>query len=572
MELPQSNTQTPVYTYTSTELLSIRTKTSLLSLSNVDRLKDLNTGYHLPRRHRSSRGVERKKQNLHSFIVASFNAQSVKGNDMAGKRCEISTFIKDNGVELFFVTEMWLSAQGDEAKTVELAPSGFDAKSFPHQSRSRGGAIATAYKSTLGSNITFKTDLDFTRTSFEVVQASSTLQHNTLHFFCLYRPPSNRRNNLTDSMFTEQLPDLLDYVNNLPGFVWLVGDMNIHFNNPLQSLTKQTLTTLSLYNLVQVINKPTHRCGHIIDWVIVRPDDDIHIKSTVTDSLESDHYCTKSYFNVSVSKPSTIYRTVMNVANIDRPSFIAELSSVSEFSSVENANQFCDFLRTVLDKHAPPSLRKVITHSSSPWFESIRDEHFMAKRERRQAERKWRNTKLTIFKDLYIQTKHKASKLVHTAKCKFYTGRIAPASSSKELHQIVNTLSNRHPSEILPTIYPRADLPSILIKHFTNKVEKLRANIASEHVTSTLAIGTTAATFSSFEKVSQLTVKECILSSAPKSCEIDPIHSKLLIEFLDFILPSLTDLFYSSLASSHNASNHLLSHLFSKRGVLITMI
>ena len=90
--------------------------------------------------------------------------------------------------------------------------------------------------------------------------------------------------------------------------------------------------------------------------------------------------------------PSTLYRTVRSIANIDRPSFFAELSSVSDFSSVENANQFCDFLRTVLDKHAPPSLRKVITHSSSPWFESIRDEFFMAKRERRQAERKLRNT------------------------------------------------------------------------------------------------------------------------------------------------------------------------------------
>ena len=160
--------------------------------------------------------------------------------------------------------------------------------------------------------------------------------------------------------------------------------MNIHFDNPLQTLTKQILTTLSLYNLVQVINKPTHRCGHIIDWVIVRPNDDIHKKSTATDSHESDHYCTKLYFNISDSKPSTTYRTVGNIANIDRPSFIAELSSVSEFSS----NQFCDFLRTVLDKHAPPSLRKVITHNSSPWFESIRDELFIAKRERRQAKRK----------------------------------------------------------------------------------------------------------------------------------------------------------------------------------------
>ena len=222
-------------------------------------------------------------------------------------------------------------------------------------------------------------------------------------------------------MSTEQLPDLHDYLRNLRGFVCLVGDMNINFDSPLQSQTKQTLTTFSLHNLVQAINKPTHRCGYIIDWVIVRPDDDIHGKYTATDSLESDHYCTKSYFNDSVSKPSTLYMTVRNIANIEGSSFIAELSSVSEFLYVEKASQFCDFLRTVLDKHAPPSHRKDIAHNSSPWFESIRDELLISKRERCQAERKWRYTKLTIFKDLYRQTMHKFTKHVHTVKCKFYT-------------------------------------------------------------------------------------------------------------------------------------------------------
>ena len=127
--------------------------------------------------------LKRKKQNMHPFIVASFNAQSVKGNDVACKRCEISTFIKDNGVDLLFVTETWLSAKGDETKTVELVPSGFDVKSFPRQSRSRGGVDATIYKSTLCFDITFKTNFDFTRTSFEVVQASITLQHNTTFFY-----------------------------------------------------------------------------------------------------------------------------------------------------------------------------------------------------------------------------------------------------------------------------------------------------------------------------------------------------------------------------------------------------
>ena len=49
--------------------------------------------------------------------------------------------------------------------------------------------------------------------------------------------------------------------------------------------------------------------------------------------------------------------------------------------------------------------------------------------------------------------------------------------------------------------------------------------------------------------MSQSTVKECILNSAPKSCELDPITSDLLIECLDSILTSFTDLLNSSLAS-----------------------
>ena len=57
--------------------------------------------------------------------------------------------------------------------------------------------------------------------------------------------------------------------------------------------------------------------------------------------------------------------------------------------------------------------------------------YFIAKREKRQAKRKWWNTKLTILKDLYRKKKHKVSKLVHISKCKFYTVRIALASSSK---------------------------------------------------------------------------------------------------------------------------------------------
>ena len=151
---------------------------------------------------------------------------------------------------------------------------------------------------------------------------------------------------------------------------------------------------------------------------------------------------------------------------------------------------------------------------------------------------------------------------------------MALASSSKELHQIVSTLSNSYPPKILPTFYPSADLPNIFIKHITNKVEKPRANIASEHVSSTLVTGTTAATFSSFDKVSQLIVKEYILNSAPKSCELDPFPFKLLIECLDSLLHSLTDQLNSSLASGifPQCFKSGLATQILKKGVFIAMI
>ena len=117
------------------------------------------------------------KKNAHPFIAALFHAQAVKGNDMTCKRCEIPTFIKDNGDDLFFVTETWLSAQGDETKSAELAPSGFHVKEFPRQSTSHGDETATIYKSDLGSNILFETSNDFAHTSFDIVQASIILQH-----------------------------------------------------------------------------------------------------------------------------------------------------------------------------------------------------------------------------------------------------------------------------------------------------------------------------------------------------------------------------------------------------------
>ena len=47
---------------------------------------------------------------------------------MIYKCCEISRYPKDNGIDVFFMTETWHGPHGDEAKAVELAPNEFDVK------------------------------------------------------------------------------------------------------------------------------------------------------------------------------------------------------------------------------------------------------------------------------------------------------------------------------------------------------------------------------------------------------------------------------------------------------------
>ena len=88
------------------------------------------------------------------------------------------------------MTETWLSAHSDEAKTVELSLCGFDVKSFPRQSRARGGGIATIYKSILGSNVPFNFFLLYSH----IVRNSVGFNYSTAHHttFFMFVPPTTK--------------------------------------------------------------------------------------------------------------------------------------------------------------------------------------------------------------------------------------------------------------------------------------------------------------------------------------------------------------------------------------------
>ena len=86
--------------------------------------------------------------------------------------------------------------------------------------------------------------------------------------------------------------------------------------------------------------------GHVIDWIVVSDDDDIH---RVSDALESDHFCVMSQFDVTTVKPAPVYRYVCNLRLIDHSSFVNDL--IAEFDG-----SLLLPLLTTLTSTSPPSV------------------------------------------------------------------------------------------------------------------------------------------------------------------------------------------------------------------------
>ena len=100
-------------------------------------------------------------------------------------------------------------------------------------------------------------------------------------------------------MFLEQFSDLLEsYVSCDRPFV--VGDLNVHFDKPSDPSTSARNVVLDNLSLHQLVNVPTHRRGHTLDWLITNRATDV-LDLTVDDMLLSAHFVIS--FDLLLRKP-----------------------------------------------------------------------------------------------------------------------------------------------------------------------------------------------------------------------------------------------------------------------------
>ena len=81
------------------------------------------------------------------------------------------------------------------------------------------------------------------------------------------------RKKFTGCVFLNEFPGFLEHCNPLRGKLIIFGDFSIHFDCPSNSMISEVLEILSTFNIVQADRESTHRCEHILDWVLYREDE-----------------------------------------------------------------------------------------------------------------------------------------------------------------------------------------------------------------------------------------------------------------------------------------------------------
>ena len=193
----------------------------------------------------------------------------------------------DNDVDVLCLTETWLLTSGDEAKCSDLSPlaTGLSASLVLHV------AVASPSLSPIRS-LPVTADFSFPRSSFELSQLTFSLPQRSLHIFCLYHRPPNRKNNSrTRSLWNSFRISLSTTPREA-----VPGDFTFHYDVPANTYTSRLIDLLDSFNLSgsHHSHSPT---GHIVDWVIDRKDDDMLLSTSTSPTLQSHHLSVLTQLN-----------------------------------------------------------------------------------------------------------------------------------------------------------------------------------------------------------------------------------------------------------------------------------
>ena len=258
----------------------------------------------------------------------------------------------------------------------------------------------------------------------------------------------------------------------------IFSEFNFHYEDQLDTDASRFRDTLSNHSLCQHVSGPTHMDGHTLELIITKLTDNFVSKTTVSDFL-TDHGAVHCDLHLPKPQPLRHSAQYRNYAATDKEmrrvdSETSTLCFDPATSAASLLEQYDTTLSALLDMHAPVQARTITARHNIPWF---RGNVKMAKQKRRQLERKWRKSRLTIYRDLFKEQRRHINQLISSTKSTYYTTKITEAASDhKQLYNVVNALLIK-PEASLPDGGSLEQLANRFSAFFQDKVRLIQENL-----------------------------------------------------------------------------------------------
>ena len=473
--------------------------------------------------------------------------------------------IKDFNIDNCCVTETWFK-KSDTAKFSEIKELGYETMSTPRSGR--GGGVAFLFKSSLNlkkqKSVKYKT--------FEIAVASLLCQNgSTLWISCLYRSGTPTAMSANIPLFFEEFENYLSSLIDKPGRPIILGDFNIHVEDPNCPTANKFSSLLNTNGWIQNVVGSTHIGGGTLDLVITRAQsvklDQLNIKDICISETgtTSDHYLvsfecdmvgicnlapiTKQYRKITPLEQNVIAEKIL----------YSELCETNKFSTLDNAVVLYNKeLQNILDQHAPIKTFTLKPKRCEWWSKDCQ----LARTRRRKAERNYLKLikKNECIEDIeeaksnYKFSAKEAAKLITSTRIQYYKLKLQKCGkNAKQSYSLVNKLLNNSSSPKLPSCTNDSKLANNFKEFFEDKVEKIYDGITKKQTEvpnkNSHFKSTTRVELSEFKPITDESLSSIIHGMAKKHCDLDPIPTSMLIDCLPTLLPLISYIVNSSLSS-----------------------
>ncbi|MEE4247325.1 MAG: reverse transcriptase family protein, partial [Kangiellaceae bacterium] len=476
--------------------------------------------------------IDQRKTHNENLLIVLINPWSI-----CNKAEDINDFIIEYNIDILAITETWLTGTACDGPTINaLLPNGYEIIHAPR--RTRGGGTALVYRQSL--NVT---RVAVSSASFEVLEC--VIKGPIVLRICVVYQPYRT------ALFMEEFSSYLAGLATSPGHLLVLGDFNLHVDDPLDKCAQDFLTSMSSLGLEQHVTTLTHRNGHTLDLVLTPLGNPLDLTWKSIDCGFPDHYAL--FIQVATSKPPLprkciTYRKTRSIRLESLREAVASspLTNAQHVSSLDDSiTIYHHELEYVMNTLAPLKTCEITMRPDSRWFN---DEIRAAKQHRRQIERLWRRTGLTVHREMFMTERNRVNTLSHNAKERFYKGQVAEnAGNQQQLYKVVKTLLGQSGAPQLPMEDP-AMLAQRFSDFFVSKIQRIQESIPDVPLSDPEEV-THGTPLENFCPVTLDHLVRLIRSSSNKQCSLDPLPTNLLKLVIPEVCPFILHVINTSLST-----------------------